>query len=249
MQYRVSFLIELGSFTLWTTLEFAVVVVLLGRFSTMQGWQLPDVALLYGFSSMAFGLAEMAGRGFDAPFERMMRAGAFDGVLVRPLSTVFQVLASEFQLRRLGRVAQGAAAFIYACSARAIEWTPAHVLLVPLTIASGTLIYVALMALGATICFWTIKTPEVINVVTVGGNQVSSYPLSIFSAPIRAIFLFVIPVGFTSYPAGLLLLGRTDPNGLPAWAAWAAPLIALCFSALALGCWRFGVAHYTSSGT
>lgn len=249
MQYKLSFFLEILGFGLTTGLEFSVVLILFTRFPSLAGWSVAEIALLYGLTETAFSLAEMIGRGFDAPFEIMMQRGSFDTVLTRPLGSFFQVLASEFQLRRLGRTIQALAALGYAFSRLPIDWTPAKLLLIPLSIASGATIYMGLFLIGATICFWTIKTPEVINAFTFGGNAMTSYPLSIYNRWIRIVFLYIIPVAFVNYPAALTLLDRSDPYGLPAWSAWLAPLAAMLFLGVAHGFWRFGVSKYTSSGT
>jgi len=86
-------------------------------------------------------------------------------------------------------------------------------------------------------------------VLTFGGEDATSYPLSIYNGWIRNIFLFVIPIAFANYPTALYLLGRTDPYGLPAWAAWLAPLAAALFCAIALAFWRLGVSKYQSAGS
>jgi ABC-2 type transport system permease protein len=249
MQYKVSFWIDLVGFGLVTGLEFAVIAILFGRFRAIGGWSIAEVALLYGLTSTAFGVAEMFSRGFDAPFERMMEQGSFDTVLIRPLSSLFMVLTSEFQLLRLGRTFQGALVLGYALAHLPIAWTPAKLLLLPLTMLSGAVIYSALIMIGATICFWTIKTPEVINIFTFGGEDATSYPLSIYNGWIRGIFLFVIPIAFANYPTALYLLGRADPFGLPAWSAWFAPLAATLFCIAALAFWRLGVTKYQSTGS
>lgn len=249
MQYKASFWIDLMSFGLMTALDFATIAILFSRFHTIGGWSVAEVALLYGLSTTAFSLNEMIARGFDRPFEIMMQRGTFDSILTRPLNSFFQVLASEFQLRRLGRTAQALAVLGYAFVQLPIIWTPAHVILIPLTIASGVVIYLGLYVIGAAICFWTIKTPEVINAFTFGGNQLTSYPLSIYSQPLRAVFLWIIPVAFVDYPAALVLLGRTDPYGLAPSLAWAAPLVALVFLTIALAFWRIGVTKYQSAGS
>ncbi|MBA3943944.1 MAG: ABC-2 family transporter protein [Herpetosiphonaceae bacterium] len=249
MQYKLSFWLELVGFALSSGLEFVALAILVGTFHSVGGWSLAEVGVLYGLSSISFGLAEMVSRGFDAPFELMMQRGSFDGVLTRPLGSFFQIMTSEFQLRRLGRSTQGALVFLYACRHLAIHWTLARLILMPLTLLSGMVVYMALIVIGATICFWTIKTPEVINIFTFGGDTLVSYPLSIYNGLIRNIFLWVVPVGFVNYPAALLLLQRSDPYGLPATAAWAAPLVATVFFAAAGLFWRVGVSKYTSTGS
>lgn len=249
MQYRTSFLIDMLSLALLTWVEFLVTVVLLLRFGTLGGWTLTELAMLYGFSAIAFSLNEMIGRGFDSPFESMIQSGSFDTVLTRPLNAFFQILSSEFQLRRLGRTLQGITVLGYAFLQLPIHWSADKILLVPLTIVSGMVIFIGLGIIGATMCFWTVKTPEVINIFTSGGYMISGYPQHIFSRWIRSVFLFIVPVTFASYPAGLYLLDRSDPNGLPAAIAWLAPLVAALFFTLAYAFWRVGVSKYTSTGS
>jgi len=52
-----------------------------------------------------------------------------------------------------------------------------------------------------------------------------------------------------SYFPALHVLGRPDPLGLPAWLQLASPLVAVAFLSVAGIAWRFGVAHYQSTGS
>ena len=139
MQYKTSFSLDLLGFALVIGTEFAAIPILLGRFPSINGWGIAEIALLFGLTSLAFSFTQMIGRGFDSPFERMMQQGTFDAVLLRPQGSFFQVLASEFQLRRLGRSVIAVAVLAYAFAQLPIVWTPAKFLLIPLTLASGTL--------------------------------------------------------------------------------------------------------------
>ncbi len=249
MQYKASFITEMVGFTLTTGIEFAVLLILFDRFPSLAGWNIAEVALLFGMTQIAFSLAEMAGRGFDAPFETMMQRGMFDAVLSRPLNSFFQILTAEFQLRRLGRTIQGVAILIYAFSRLSIDWSWSKFALMPLTFVSGMVIYLAIMVIGATICFWTIKTPEVMNALTYGGNQMVGYPLGIYNRTLRTVFLWIIPVAFVNYPTALYLLERTDPYGLSPQLAWASPLVAAIFFMISLHIWHFGTTKYQSAGS
>ncbi|GAC1637820.1 MAG: ABC transporter permease [Herpetosiphon sp.] len=249
LQYKTSFLFHVLSFALSTVLDWALLAVLLARFQSIGGWSIAEIGLLYGISTVSFGLAEMVGRGFDAPFVVLLQRGAFDGILLRPLGSFFQILGSEFQVLRLGRMGQGLAVLLYALSQLPSTWHPATAILVVLSILSGTVIYVSLLAMGATLCFWTVSTPEVMNVFTFGGNVMTSYPLSIYHRFVRTMFLFVVPVGFINYPAALWILNRAGPADVPRWFAWASPLVAAAFLAVGVRFWQFGVRSYRSSGS
>jgi ABC-2 type transport system permease protein len=248
MQYKGSFGLELLGFMALTALEWGVIAIILARFEAVGGWGIAEIALLYGLTSIAFSLAEMLGRGFDAPFEIMMQRGAFDTILTRPLPSFFQILASEFQLRRLGRTLQGSLVLGYGLANAPIVWTLPSLLLLPLTIGAGVLIYLALYIISATVCFWTTRQIELIHVFASGGNELASYPLSIYNGWLRAIFLSIVPVAFANYPTALILLNRRDPLGLPPWLGWIAPLVALVFFGAALQFWRIGVSKYQSVG-
>ena len=56
-------------------------------------------------------------------FPQKIRDGNFDILLVRPRGTLFQVIASDFALRRVARVLQGAIVLVYALVDADIDWT------------------------------------------------------------------------------------------------------------------------------
>src|SRR6266700_1386753 len=91
LQYRASFVTStIGAFLL-TASEFFAIAVMFDRFGQLRGWTLPEVALFYGIISISFALCDAIGRGFDA-FATMIKEGTFDRILLRPRSTVLQLL-------------------------------------------------------------------------------------------------------------------------------------------------------------
>lgn len=248
MQYRVSFitgtLASLGA----TGTELVALLILFQQFDELAGWQVGEVALLYGLASVAFGLNEMVAAGFDQ-FPHLIRRGEFDRLLLRPVSVFIQVLAADFQLRRVGRISQGALALGLAVAWTPIAWTPAKLLYVPLVLACGMVMYGALTVLGAVLCFWTVQSVEIVNIVTYGGAELSSYPLPIYHPALQRFFIFIVPLAFVSYFPALYLLDKPDPLGLPAWLPLAAPAATAALALVAWLAWRIGVRHYQSTGT
>ncbi len=178
-----------------------------------------------------------------------IRSGQFDVVLLRPVSTLLQVMASDLALRRVGRIAQAAAVLVYALAVADIQWNALRVILLPVGIVCGALIFGAMFVLGGCLTFWTIGSAEVANTFTYGGNMMTSYPLNIFGPWLRRLLAFVVPLAFVTYFPGLYLLDKPDPLGFPSAFQFLAPVAALAFAALTGFVWRTSVRHYRSTGS
>ena len=63
------------------------------------------------------------------------------------------------------------------------------------------------------------------------------------------MFAYGLGFGFVAYQPALVILGRADPLGLPAWAGFCSPLVALAAASVAAGVWRSGIRHYRSTGS
>ena len=113
LAYRAAVVISTLGAVLVTVTEFFAMLALFDRFGQLRGWTLPEVALFYGMISVTWALSDSLSRGFDT-FARTVKAGDFDRLLVRPRSTVLQLLGTELTLRRAGRLVQGLAVLGYA---------------------------------------------------------------------------------------------------------------------------------------
>jgi ABC-2 type transport system permease protein len=248
-QYKVSLAVDIVSNLLVTTSEFATLLVFFGPFPTLLGWRVGEVALLYAVTSISFGVAELFGAGFDE-FPNLIRRGEFDRVLLRPAGALLQIASSDFRLRRLGRITEGVLALLLALHLLpGLRWAPLQLVVLPLGVLSGALIFLAILLLGATLCFWTVETTELTNILTYGGREMLSYPLTVYHPIMQRIFLFVVPLAFGTYIPVCYVLGRPLPFGLPLGVAFVAPLVALVFALLAVCVWRVGVHHYQSTGS
>jgi viologen exporter family transport system permease protein len=249
LQYKASVLIDISTYFFVTGVEFLTYLLYFVPFPTLLGWHVGEVALLASVTSFSFGLAELFGAGLDV-FEDTIRRGEFDRVLLRPVLALVLVASSEFRLRRLGRLTQGVLGFIFALFLlHGIDWTPLKLLALLLGIISGSFVFVSILLLGAAMCFWTVQTTELTNILYYGGREMLSYPLSIYNQTIQRILLFVVPLAFGTFLPTCYLLDRPLPLDLPAWVAFLSPPIALIFTGVAVWVWGIGVRHYESIGS
>ncbi|MCC7367770.1 MAG: ABC-2 family transporter protein [Chloroflexi bacterium] len=248
LQYRTSFLLMAASQFVVTFTDFLMVLLLFTQFPSIAGWTLPEVAFLYGLGGIAFGVSDLVCGGFDG-LSKMIRLGTFDRVLTRPVGTFAQVLASDVQIRRLGRIAQGVTVFALAVSWLDVTWSLDKLAVLALSLAGGAVIFTSIWVIGAAITFWTVQTSEVTNVFTYGGEALVSYPMPIYAEGIRWFFTYVVPLIFVSYLPALYILERPDPLGLPPFLQLCSPVVAVLFLLVARLCWAFGVRHYQGTGS
>jgi ABC-2 type transport system permease protein len=245
MQYRTSFwLLSFGQFFIPFTV-FAGLYFLFERFGQIKGWDFFEVALCFAVIHMAFATSECFARGYDA-FSSLVVNGEFDRLLVRPRSTVVQVLGSKFEFTRFGRLLQSVMVLGWALMNLSIEWSVIKAVTLCLMVISGVLIFTGIYILAATMCFWTIQGIEVVNIFTDGGREIAQYPLNIYQKWITKFFTYVIPFGTVNYLPLMYILGRTEGNDI---LHMLTPLMGSLFILPCLLVWHFGVRHYRSTGS
>jgi ABC-2 type transport system permease protein len=247
VQYRVSFGLELVGAFLIAFLDFLAVLVIFHNTPRLAEWTVQEVAFLYALSSITFALTDLLIGHLDL-FPRLIRDGNFDVLLVRPRGTLFQVIASDFQLRRLGKAAQGVLVLVYALGALHIDWTPARVVVLLVSIPAGVLIFSAVWVAFGCLAFWTVDSGEFTNAFTYGGNFLAQYPIDIYGAWLRRFLAYLVPLAFVCYFPALYVLGKHDPLGLPRVLQFLSPAVALAAACVAGAAWRFAVRHYRSAG-
>lgn len=248
MTYRTSFVVTMAGNLLMTGMDFVGILLMFSQVDSLGGWSLPEIAFLYGLSATAFGVADLVLGSMDVLGTRI-RDGSFDTLLVRPVPVLAQIGADHFAVRRLGRIVQGGLVLGWALLSIDVDWSPAKVLLVPLMLVSGTVIFSAVFVAGAAFQIFAQDAAEVQNAFTYGGTTLLQYPPTVFGKDFVRGVTFVLPLAFVNWVPACHVLGRTYPLDLPGWAAFAPPLVALVCCALAGLAWRAGLGSYRSTGS
>ncbi len=248
MQYPASFVMMVVGNLVVNAVEFLGVWALFARFGSLRDWSLPEVALFYGMVHVAFAVSEAAARGFDI-LHRQVKSGEFDRILLRPRSTVLQVMGLEFQLLRVGRLSQGLVVLLWALTNLDVALTPIQILLILAAIAGGALLFSGLFVLQATMSFWSLETLELMNVLTYGGVETAQVPVSIYRSWFQNLFTWFVPLASINYLPLMAILDRPEAHTLPVWVPWLSPLAGPVFLLVCLQVWNFGVRHYHSTGS
>ncbi len=249
MRYPASFLMTSLASLVSTGVDVFGIWALFDRFGEVQGWRIGEVALFYGMVNIMFALADAPGRGFDVLGSDFLRTGAFDRLLLRPRALALQLMGHDLRISRLGRLTQGLLVLGFAGAQAPIAWTPAQLALALFAIAGGVALFLGILVLQGTLAFWTVESLELANVFTYGGVEAGQYPMALYARWFRRLLTFVVPLACVAYYPGLVILGRADPLGAPAWIGWLSPLAGFAFLALAFGAWGLGVRRYASTGS
>lgn len=214
MSYRRSFLIEMFGKALGTGIELVALFFLFDRIESIGGWTKWEVIYLYGVASVSLGVAELLTTGLGAMPE-LVRTGTMDGLLIRPVPPLLQLLGRDIRLLELGRLLQGGGALIVALGHLPAACEPSALLLLLVATISTTAIYAGLFIAAGGSCFWTVQSGELFNAFTYGGVQMTQFPISVYPRWLRDLFLFAVPLGFTSYIPAARALGKEET-----WMGW-----------------------------
>ncbi len=165
-------------------------------------------------------------------------------MLVRPRSSVLQVLGSKFELSRLGKILQGVVVFVYAIRAADVSWNGWKIATVIFMIVGGVSLFSGLFMIYAALCFFTLEGLEFMNVFTDGGREFGRYPIGIYGKRILQFCTFVVPYALVQFYPAMYVMGREDGIGYVFL-----PLLACLFLLPCYVLWRVGVRHYQSSGS
>ncbi|MCC6573880.1 MAG: ABC-2 family transporter protein [Planctomycetes bacterium] len=249
MEYRRAFLLEFTGRFIITGLELAALFIIFENVGNVLDWTRWEVVYLYGIVNVTFGCAEIIGYGLEATVPTLIRTGDFDRVMLQPISPWLFSCGRQFRLLDLGRIAQGLLALGLAFAHLPIQWTLAAVAMFVLTLICNVAVYTGLFTCAAASCFWTTESTEVFNAFTYGGTQMAQFPVHVYRPWLRAIFLWIVPVGFVTYFPALVVLSKPDALGLPPFMPWLSPFIAAVFCGLCALFWRAGLNHYQSTGS
>ncbi len=244
LAYKADFLIAFFSSMAATVLGFGFVLVLFTKIPHLQDWSFNEVMFLYGFSLIPLGFFNVISWNLYDFSELYIIEGRFDRVLLRPVSTLFQVIFEKFRLESLQEVVTGAAVVGLCVRRLHLHLRMPDYFWFLVMVICGAAIYLSVFLILTAVSFWFEDrvgiVPPVFNMLTFG-----RYPLTIYNVFIQFFLSWIIPFGFATFYPSTHFLGRST------FAVYfhLVPVIAAAFSALAIVVWNRGVANYSSTGT
>lgn len=243
MQYKASFFMTAVGQFLISFSAFLGVYFMLSRFHSVKGFEFSEILICFSVVLTSFAISECFVRGFDV-FPRLIQSGNLDRILLRPRNEVFQVLTSNIEFTRFGRLLQALLMLVYAVPASGIVWSFDKIMTVVLMIIGGIAVFSSLFVLYAGISFFTVEGIEFMNIFTDGTKEFGKYPVSIYGKGILKFYTYVVPIALFQYYPFLYLVGRSASIGLIFL-----PLLGFLFMIPCYCFFRFGLRRYKSTGS
>lgn len=244
--YRFNFVVSLVLQMCMYFAELAAVILIVSRVHEIGGWTIYDLMFLYGLVHTSAGVYRVFASELKN-FDKYLINGELDALLVRPIPVLLAVMGRSFNIEDMGQGVQGLVVLLYAWNRLqgTVPFTAMNIGLSFLAVFSGSLIWFGIVLSVATIGFWTKRIDDLQPVFLYGPETAMQYPLSIYPKAVQSVFFSILPIAFGSYlPASAIL-----HLGVPTWVVYAGVLVAIVAVFLSLLFWRFGIRHYTSTGT
>jgi ABC-2 type transport system permease protein len=243
LAYQGDFLIAVFTSFCASLAGFSFIYILFNRVNALKGWRFEELVFIFGFSLCCLGFFNVLSLNLYEFGERYIIEGRFDQVLLRPLHSLFQVLFETFRLESFQEVITGIIVMIYASRLLQLSWPWWALLIFPVLLFSGVVIYLSVFTILTSMSFWFEDrigiTPPVYNMIPFG-----RYPTSIYNVFLQFVLSWVIPFAFASFYPTTLLLGRHEYT----YYFVMTPCVAVVFGSLALLIWNYGVKNYQSVG-
>lgn len=203
--------------------QLAFIGVLLGAFGAIAGWDVADVAFLYGLRLTAHAVCTI-NFGQHSSSVGLVRNGDWDRFLLRPAGPLMQLLTRFFNPGTLGDLVLGGAILITAATRVDVHWTPWLVLYIIAAAIGGGLVEAGLQIAISGLDFRMGRTSDIKVTVDRILTDFGAYPMKIFGTLGTWLLTFVLPLAFMAYLPATVVLGHTDDLLLPPIVAWLSPL-------------------------
>jgi ABC-2 type transport system permease protein len=241
LQYRANFAASVLATLFWIGTALLTLAVFFRHTTRLGGWDYWEVVVLLGVFNALTGVIESVLRPGIGQLAEDVKSGALDLVLVRPVDPQLYVSFRRLDLWRVTDIVLGLVLSGYALArlGRVPTIWQSGAFLVALAAAAMVVyaIWVALMSLA----FWFVSV-ENLSVLFDAVYEGARYPVSAYPGALRFVFVYLLPIAWTTTVPSSALTGRLPP----AVAIVAAAVGAGAF-VLSRLLWRTALRHYSGA--
>jgi len=243
--YKTDFL--LNSFTqilnLGTSLAFLTLIFT--QVNEINGWSFPEMLFLAGIGGVAMNIHHVFMLNIYNLGEEYIVTGKMDRFKVRPLDILFQVYADNVRDENVPKLITNFALIFYAANQMNLNLlTVKNIAYGIPTFFSAVLAFGSVYLLVSTLGFWSARSRPLVWLIF-RISDFRRYPYGIYSLPIRAVLVTLIPLAFASFFPATFFLGRERWQLFQYVSLIAGPVAYF----IAYKFFQFGLSKYSSTGS
>lgn len=243
LEYRADFFLECLAALMQQSAGLLFLAFLFSKIDAVGEWSREQVFFIYGFSLLPRALFDAFAMNFYQFSDRYIVQGEMDRVLLRPLSSLFQMLMEGISFDFLADLTLGIAVVAYASAKLGLVWTFGAGLTLAAMVIGAWFVLMGVFLTMTALAFWSQERvgliPPIYNLL-----NFAQYPLNIFHKVISVLLTFVVPFGFIAYYPSTAFLERGDVS-----MAWFTPVAGLVCLAVGGLVWRAGLKRYAGAGS
>lgn len=245
LEYKKDAVIGIFSFLITNAISFTSLMFIVQSIPALNGWTMYELGFLYGFSMMPRAIDHLLTDSLWYVGYWYVRNGLIDRYLVRPVNSLFQVIAEVFQPEAIGEILVGIALLVVCGSKITINWSFDKVMFLIIASIFGAVLFTAIKLITCSVAFWTKRSGQLMS-TAYNFADFSKYPISIYNRVIKFIMTFILPFGLViSIPAEAVLKGGYNSVAI----SFIIIFVASLFSLIGYCIWNLGLKRYESSGS
>lgn len=245
LEYKKDAIVGMFSFLITNMVSFASLLFIVRSIPSLNGWTTYELGFLYGFSMIPRSIDHLLTDSLWYIGYWYVRIGEIDRFLIRPVNSLFQVIAEVFQPEAIGEAILGIALLLICGRKVTLILTFGTVVMMIVAVIFGSLIFTALKLITCSVAFWTKRSGQLMSMIY-NFADFAKYPIGIYHPVIKFILAFIFPFGLViSIPVDIMVNATYN--------SWLVCLVIIAISGVLLSIggllWKAGIKNYESAGS
>lgn len=239
-KHKVDTFLSLGNILVNQAVSILFLYVIFSSVPELGKWNHDQLLLIYGLFVWNKGLANFFTTSLYS-IEKHITEGSFDGILVRPVLPIYQILGESLEIGELVNMVVGAALLaVSLVKLPEVNSIVVTVVLLLFSILSVALIF-AIRLICMSVAFWTLTSfPVAIAVDNV--SDFAKYPTGIYNKGLKFMLDYIVPFSIIAYFPACVILEESAKS------VWISLVVTTVLFVLSPGIWNLGIKHYKSGG-
>ena len=241
LQYRANFVASLLGTTFWIGTALLTLAVFFRHTTRLGDWDYWEVVVLLGVFNTLTGVIEAVLRPGIGRLAGEVKSGGLDLVLAKPVDAQGFVSFRRLDVWRLTDVVLGLTLAGYALHRLGRVPSVVQLAAFGLALAAAVVVVYALWVALMSLAFWFVSV-ENLSVLFDAVYEGARYPVSAYPGALRFVFVYLIPIAWTTTIPASALTGRLEPG----FALVAAAVAGVAFALTRL-LWRTALKRYSGA--